>query len=45
MNPQMVLEHVVHDLPSAATAIFLALFPIVNPFGGVPMSSVLLPTI
>jgi multiple antibiotic resistance protein len=33
----MALEHVVHDLPSAATAIFLALFPIVNPLGGVPM--------
>lgn len=37
MNPQMAIEHVVHDLPSAATATFLALFPIVNPLGGVPM--------
>ena len=37
MNAQMALEHVVHDLPSAATATFLALFPIVNPLGGVPM--------
>ena len=31
MNPQMAIEHVLHDLPSAATATFLALFPIVNP--------------
>ena len=26
-----------HDLPTAATATFLALFPIVNPLGGVPI--------
>src|SRR5271169_3560511 len=37
MNPQMAIQHVLHDLPSAATATFLALFPIVNPLGGVPM--------
>jgi len=37
MNPQMAIEHVLHDLPSAATATFLALFPIVNPLGGIPM--------
>ena len=37
MNAQMALQQVVHDLPSAATATFLALFPIVNPLGGVPM--------
>ena len=37
MNAQMAIEHVLHDLPSAATATFLALFPIVNPLGGVPM--------
>ncbi|MFZ0800194.1 MAG: MarC family protein, partial [Terriglobales bacterium] len=37
MNPQMAIEHVLHDLPSAATTTFLALFPIVNPFGDIPM--------
>ncbi len=37
MNPHLAIEHVLHDLPSAATATFLALFPIVNPLGGVPM--------
>ncbi len=37
MNAQMALQHVLHDLPSAAAATFLALFPIVNPLGGVPM--------
>src|SRR5580658_3758046 len=37
MNPQVAIQHVLHDLPSAATATFLALFPIVNPLGGVPM--------
>lgn len=35
MNPE--IRHVLEDLPTAATATFLALFPIVNPFGGVPM--------
>src|SRR5437868_7795868 len=30
------LSHIAHDLPSAAAATFLALFPIVNPFGGIP---------
>jgi multiple antibiotic resistance protein len=28
---------VLHDLPTAALGTFLALFPIVNPFGGVPL--------
>lgn len=37
MDPQMAIEHVLHDLPSAATATFLALFPIVNPLGRIPM--------
>jgi multiple antibiotic resistance protein len=37
MSAQIALEFVVHDLPSAATATFLALFPIVNPLGGVPI--------
>ncbi len=37
MSAQMAMDHVLHDLPSAATATFLALFPIVNPLGGVPM--------
>jgi multiple antibiotic resistance protein len=31
------LTHVLEGLPSAAIATFLALFPIVNPFGGVPL--------
>src|SRR6266404_5270412 len=37
MNPQAALRHVLEDLPTAATATFLALFPIVNPLGGVPL--------
>lgn len=37
MNPEATIRHVLEDLPTAAMATFLALFPIVNPFGGVPM--------
>ena len=37
MNPHMAIGHLLHDLPTAATATFLALFPIVNPLGGIPM--------
>jgi multiple antibiotic resistance protein len=37
MNAQMALNHLLHDLPAAATSTFLALFPIVNPLGGVPL--------
>lgn len=37
LNAQQALSHVLRDLPSAATATFLALFPIVNPFGGIPL--------
>jgi len=37
MNAQLAVEHLVHDLPLAALATFLALFPIVNPLGGVPL--------
>ena|SRR6516165_3756036 len=37
MNPSHALERLLHTLPNAATATFLALFPIVNPFGGIPM--------
>ncbi|MGA2356884.1 MAG: MarC family protein [Terriglobales bacterium] len=37
MNAQIAIQHVVHDLPTAATETFLALFPIVNPFGGIPL--------
>jgi multiple antibiotic resistance protein len=37
MNPGNVVQHFLRDTPSAALATFLALFPIVNPFGGVPM--------
>jgi hypothetical protein len=38
MVPGDALQHILRDLPSAAVTTFLALFPIVNPFGGVPMS-------
>jgi len=37
MNAQIAIQQVVHDLPSAAAATFLALFPIVNPLGGIPL--------
>jgi multiple antibiotic resistance protein len=37
MNPKMAIAHVLHTLPTAATATFLALFPIVNPLGGIPV--------
>jgi multiple antibiotic resistance protein len=37
MNPEAAIRRVLEDLPTAATATFLALFPIVNPFGGIPM--------
>jgi len=32
-----VIVKLLRTLPSAASATFLALFPIVNPFGGVPL--------
>jgi multiple antibiotic resistance protein len=35
--PGHALAHILDTLPSAAGATFLALFPIVNPFGGVPL--------
>src|SRR3954453_3855716 len=37
INPGLALRHVIEDLPTAATATFLALFPIVNPPGGIPL--------
>jgi multiple antibiotic resistance protein len=37
MNPAHALARLLHTLPNAATATFLALFPIVNPFGGIPL--------
>jgi multiple antibiotic resistance protein len=37
MDTQMALARLLHDLPSAAAATFLALFPIVNPLGGIPV--------
>jgi len=37
MNPHTAIGVLLHDLPSAAAATFLALFPIVNPLGGVPL--------
>src|SRR5438270_13505715 len=37
MTPSKAVGHILSDLPSATAATFLALFPIVNPFGGVPL--------
>jgi multiple antibiotic resistance protein len=37
MNAHFALTQLLRDLPSAATATFLALFPIVNPLGGIPL--------
>ena len=37
MNAAAVVEHILRTLPAAAIATFLALFPIVNPFGGIPL--------
>ena len=37
MNANLSIQHLLHDLPSAATETFLALFPIVNPLGGIPL--------
>jgi len=37
MTAGNTVEHILETLPSAAGATFLALFPIVNPFGGVPL--------
>jgi multiple antibiotic resistance protein len=37
MNAQTAIAHLLYGLPTAATATFLALFPIVNPLGGIPV--------
>ena len=37
MNAQTAIQRVLRDLPTASIATFLALFPIVNPFGGIPI--------
>jgi multiple antibiotic resistance protein len=37
VSPAHEVENILKNLPSAAGATFLALFPIVNPFGGVPL--------
>jgi multiple antibiotic resistance protein len=37
MNAAHALQNLLRTLPAAATATFLALFPIVNPFGAVPL--------
>jgi multiple antibiotic resistance protein len=37
MNAEQAIAHFLKSLPSAAGATFLALFPIVNPIGGIPM--------
>jgi multiple antibiotic resistance protein len=37
MTSSYVLGHLLHTLPASAAATFLALFPIVDPFGGIPI--------
>jgi MarC family membrane protein len=37
MTSSHVLGHILHTLPASAAAMFLALFPIVDPFGGIPI--------
>jgi multiple antibiotic resistance protein len=37
MTAHTAISELLHDLPTAATETFLALFPIVNPFGGIPL--------
>ena len=37
MNPAHAVQQLLRALPSAAVATFLALFPIVNPFGAIPI--------
>jgi multiple antibiotic resistance protein len=37
MNPAHAVQQLLQALPSAAVATFLALFPIVNPFGAIPI--------
>jgi hypothetical protein len=37
MNATHALEHFLLTLPRSAAATFLALFPIVDPFGGIPI--------
>ncbi|HTR23789.1 MAG TPA: MarC family protein [Terriglobales bacterium] len=37
INAEVAFKHVLQDLPTASLATFLALFPIVNPFGGIPL--------
>jgi MarC family membrane protein len=37
MTSGHVLGHLLHTLPASALATFLALFPIVDPFGGIPV--------
>jgi MarC family membrane protein len=37
MNAPVAIRHLLQDLPTAATETFLALLPIVNPLGGIPV--------
>ena len=37
MRTPNTLEHLLLTIPAGATATYLALFPIVNPFGGIPL--------
>jgi multiple antibiotic resistance protein len=37
ITPGNAVQHILRDLPSAAVTTFLALFPIVNPFGAIPI--------
>ena len=37
MQTANTIHRILLTVPAAATATFLALFPIVNPFGGIPL--------
>jgi multiple antibiotic resistance protein len=37
MHPKVAITHLLRDLPTATVGTFLALFPIVNPLGGIPI--------
>lgn len=37
INAHTAIQNLLRDLPTATAATFLALFPIVNPFGGIPL--------
>jgi multiple antibiotic resistance protein len=37
MSAHLTIQHLLHGLPTAVAETFLALFPIVNPLGGIPL--------